>query len=130
VILLVALLGTRAVADEEGAGRTPAQGEARARFADGNRRYAMGDYAGAEAAFRDAMRLDPELPGVYRNLGLVHLARRECDQAVAQFEAYLRLRPTGRHAERVREEIARCRARRVGSPDGGAPPAPVRREKS
>ena len=104
---------TRAGAEENeppsaAVGASPAA--ARARFSDGNRRYALGDYLGAEEAFESASVLDPRLPGPYRNLGLVLLATHRCDAAVEAFRAYLRLRPTGIHTARIEREIARCEA--------------------
>ncbi len=98
--------------DDEPAG-TPTQTPARQKFGEGNRKYAMGDYAGAEEAFKSAIQLDPDLPGPYRNLGLVYVATHKCEDAIARFEAYLKLRPASKHTARITAEIERCK--------GGAP---------
>jgi tetratricopeptide (TPR) repeat protein len=117
VVLSLAVGPARAEEDAEEAPAASAEGqEARAKFAEGNRKYATGDYAGAEEAFKRAIALDPELPGPYRNLGLVYVATHRCDQAVARFEAYLKLRPESKHSARVQAEIDKCKG-------GGARPA-------
>jgi tetratricopeptide (TPR) repeat protein len=89
---------------------TPAAVEARARFAEGDRRYAHGDYPGAERDFLEAIRLNPELPGPWRNLGLVYVAEKRCADATPRFLKYLALRPRSRHTVRVEAELANCRA--------------------
>src|SRR6185369_14512925 len=61
-------------------------------------------------SFKAAIALDPALPGPYRNLGLVYLAMkpRRCDDAVAAFREYLKLRPVSKWTTRVEQEIMRC----------------------
>lgn len=108
--------------EEAAAPATQAAIDARAHFADGNRRYAGGDYPGAEREFLEAIRLDPELPGPWRNLGLVYVAERRCADATPRFQKYLSLRPRSRHTVRVEAELANCRA----VPVRAAKPVPPR----
>jgi predicted O-linked N-acetylglucosamine transferase (SPINDLY family) len=65
-------------------------------LADGARRYAAGDLAGAEAAFARAAELDPASADAWSNLGAVRSARGDPASAVACYERVLRLNP--RHA--------------------------------
>jgi hypothetical protein len=83
--------------------------EARRKFAEGNERYARGDYDGAVDAFKSAIAADPKLPGPYRNLGLAYRAQNKCDLALPMYEKYLQLKPVSRFTERVRREIDICR---------------------
>ena len=54
---------------------------------------AAGDPAGAEAAFREILRLDPNAPRAHGNLGNVLLGRGELDGAEAEFREAVRLDP-------------------------------------
>lgn len=112
-VLSIAFAGAARAEDEQedGEAASDAGRAAREKFADGNRKYATGDYAGAEEAFKRAIALDPDLPGPYRNLGLVYVATHRCDQAVARFESYMKLRPESKHAARVAAEIDKCKVR-------------------
>jgi tetratricopeptide (TPR) repeat protein len=51
------------------------------------------DLAGAEAAFREALRLDPKLANAHNGLGLALMDRGDLDGAVAEFKETLRLDP-------------------------------------
>jgi F0F1-type ATP synthase membrane subunit c/vacuolar-type H+-ATPase subunit K len=108
--------------DDDGGGSS----DAKQRFAEGNERYARGDYAGAVESFRAAIAADPKLPGPYRNLGLALRALGRWGEALPMYEKYLQLRPDGRHTERVRREIDLCR-QKLGmpplAPSVTAPPA-------
>ncbi len=108
-IVLCAAAIAGADEEDEPAATSPAQAQAREKFAEGNRKYALGDYAGAEEAFKAASELDPDLPGPYRNLGLVYVATHKCEAAITRFEAYLKLRPHSKHAARITQEIERCK---------------------
>jgi hypothetical protein len=115
--LALALAAPAAADDEseEGApAASPSARAARARFDNGNRRYAAGDYPGAERDFLEAIRLAPELPGPWRNLGLVYVAQKRCPDALPRFQRYLALRPRSRLYARVQAEIDRCRG--AGAP--------------
>jgi Flp pilus assembly protein TadD len=59
----------------------------------GNRRMAAGDNAGAEACFREAIRLEPELAEAWCNLGLVLAAKNTLDEAEACYQRAIRLGP-------------------------------------
>lgn len=89
-------------------------------YNEANVHYNTGQYDLAVAKYQAAIRADPSLPGPYRNLGLTYRALKKCDMALPNFRKYLQLRPSGRHSERVREEITACE-KVVGT----AAPAPV-----
>lgn len=91
--------------DDDGGGSV----DAKRRFAEGNERYARGDYPGSVESFRAALAADPKLPGPYRNLGLALRALGRYAEALPMYEKYLQLKPDGRHTERVRREIDFCR---------------------
>ncbi len=84
---------------------------ARKKFAEGNERYARGDYEGAVEAFKAAIAADPKLPGPYRNLGLAYRAQNRCTDALPNYEKYLQLKPESRFTDRVRREIDLCRSK-------------------
>jgi hypothetical protein len=112
--------------DDDGGGST----DAKRRFAEGNERYARGDYAGAVESFRASIAADPKLPGPYRNLGLALRALGRYAEALPMYEKYLALKPEGRHTERVRREIDFCRQKLgmaplppTGGASGGGAPA-------
>jgi hypothetical protein len=101
--------------DEEKAPAGAEASEARRKFAEGNERYARGDYQGAVDAFKAAIAADSKLPGPYRNLGLAYRAMNNCQDALPMYEKYLQLKPESRFTERVRREIDLCRAK-LGMP--------------
>jgi Flp pilus assembly protein TadD len=59
----------------------------------GNRRMAAGDNAGAEACFREATRLEPDLAEAWCNLGLMLAAKNVLDEAEACYRRAIRLGP-------------------------------------
>ena len=79
VLMVLVPSVTFAANDEEeekpAAGEAP---EARKKFAEGNEKYARGDYDGAVEAFKASIAADPKLPGPYRNLGLAYRAQGKC----------------------------------------------------
>ena len=80
--------------DEDKGGAATAQAvEARKKFAEGNERYARGDYDGAIESFKAAIASDATLPGPYRNLGLAYRAQNRCADALPMYEKYLELKP-------------------------------------
>jgi tetratricopeptide (TPR) repeat protein len=73
-----------------------------------------GDYAGAAACYREAVRLDPQSPRVHINLGAALQGQGDLAGAVAEFQEALRLDPKDgsakahlAHARRWRELLAR-----------------------
>jgi hypothetical protein len=118
--LLVSVPSVARAADEEE--REPSGNvEAKKKFDEGNKAYAGGNYDAAIEAFRQAITLDPKLPGPYRNLGLAYRALNRCTDALPMYEKYLELKPESRFTERVRREIDLCRAK------VGMQPLPERR---
>jgi tetratricopeptide (TPR) repeat protein len=107
--------------DEKNEAATATNVEAKKRFAEGNERYARGDYDGAVESFKAAIAADPKLPGPYRNLGLAYRALSRCNDALPMYEKYLELKPESRFTERVRREIDFCRAKLGQTP---LPPRP------
>jgi len=97
--------------DEKNEAATATNVEAKKRFAEGNERYARGDYDGAVESFKAAIAADPKLPGPYRNLGLAYRALNRCNDALPMYEKYLELKPESRFTDRVRREVDLCRAK-------------------
>lgn len=85
--------------------------DAKKRFAEGNERYARGEYEAAIESFRAAIAAEPKLPGPYRNLGLAYRALNRCADALPVYEKYLSLKPESRFTERVKKEIDLCRTK-------------------
>ena len=56
------------------------------------------DFAGAEAAFLHALRIDPRSPDTHTNLGNVYVIQQKNDLAEREFRATLRLSPANRDA--------------------------------
>ncbi len=61
--------------------------EALQRYRDGQQRIATEDYAGAERAFRDAVRFDPQLSAAHYGLGQVLMATKRYPEAVRAYTA-------------------------------------------
>ena len=97
--------------DDENEAAAATNADAKKRFAEGNERYARGDYDGAVESFKAAIAADPKLPGPYRNLGLAYRALNRCSDALPMYEKYLELKPESRFTDRVRREIDLCRAK-------------------
>src|SRR5262252_3055199 len=101
---------------------TPEQKEvARRLFAEGEIAYNRGEYPLAEAKFRAAAQSDPELPGPARMLGLTLRAEKNCKEAIAWFQGYLKLQPQGKWAPAVKQQIELCR-QELGLPAVGVSP--------
>jgi Flp pilus assembly protein TadD len=65
-----------------------------------------GELDGAIAAFRDAVRIDPEYALAHLNLGVVLKANGDNAGAKSSFESYLRLYPNTPQAATIRTVIA------------------------
>ena len=109
--------------DDKG-GTTASSVDARKKYAEGNEKFARGDYDGAIEAFKAAIALEPKLPGPYRNLALAYRALNRCADALPNYEKYLEIKPESRYTERVRREIDLCRAKL------GQTPSPTRPSQS
>jgi tetratricopeptide (TPR) repeat protein len=72
-------------------------------------RYQKGDLAGAAAAARRAIDVDPSIGAGWLALGEVQLAAGDRGAARDAFVRYLALEPEGRHAARIRALLARLR---------------------
>jgi tetratricopeptide (TPR) repeat protein len=72
-------------------------------------RYQAGDLAGAAAACRRAIEVDPAIGAGWMTLGEVQLAAGDRAGAREAFERYLAVEPDGRHAQRVRALLERLR---------------------
>jgi Flp pilus assembly protein TadD len=68
--------------------------------------HALGDYAAAEASYRQVLAAYPRELRALRGLGLVAARRGKHDEARAALERYLELAPDGAEAAAVRERIA------------------------
>lgn len=71
----------------------------------GNSSYALGDYPGAESAYRSALEIEPENPGLWNNLAyaLAQQGRREA--SLRAIERALELDPANAEYRDSREEI-------------------------
>ena len=78
-------------------------------MADVGARYQAGDLAGAAAACRRAIAVDPSIGAGWMALGEVELAAGNPPGARVAFERYLAAEPEGRHAARVRALLERLR---------------------
>ncbi len=72
-------------------------------------RHEAGDLAGAAAACRRAIAIDPAAGAGWLALGEVSLAAGDRDRARSAFERYLAVEPGGPHAPRVRALLERLR---------------------
>jgi tetratricopeptide (TPR) repeat protein len=72
-------------------------------------RYQAGDLAGAAAACRRAIDVDPSIGAGWMALGEVELAAGDRASARVAFDRYLALEPEGGHAPRVRALLERLR---------------------
>ncbi|HEX6850831.1 MAG TPA: tetratricopeptide repeat protein [Candidatus Polarisedimenticolaceae bacterium] len=73
---------------------SPAQAsEARPHFDRGNALRGAGRYAQAEAAYREAIRLDPRFDAAHNNLGILLAMGGKAEEAAGEFLAVLRLNP-------------------------------------
>ena len=111
VVCLTAAQVTVVSAAEEEKEEGAFNAEAKKKFAEGNEHYAKGEYDAAIEAFKQAIAIDPKLPGPYRNLGLAYRALNRCSDALPMYEKYLEIKPESRFTERVRREIDICRAK-------------------
>lgn len=73
--------------------RPPPPPGAREQFARGNEMRAALRFAEAEAAYREAIRLDPRLDLAHNNLGILLALRGAAEEAAAEFRTVLRLNP-------------------------------------
>ena len=48
---------------------------------------------GALAAYRQALKLDPEFSDVYKRLGILYMEQKRNDRAARSFKIYLQLKP-------------------------------------
>lgn len=55
--------------------------------------YQSGDMAGAEAAFRKAIELNPNLAEAHANLGSIWANQNKLTEAISQFQTAIRLKP-------------------------------------
>ena len=69
------------------------QDKAEDHFSRGNALYKKGDLDGAIAEYREALRLQPNLPTAHGNLAAALAAKGDLDGAIAEFREALRLRP-------------------------------------
>jgi predicted Zn finger-like uncharacterized protein len=67
--------------------------DARKFLSQGNDFYRKGDVDGALAAYRQALKLDPEFSDVYKRLGILYMEQKRNDRAARSFKIYLQLKP-------------------------------------
>jgi cytochrome c-type biogenesis protein CcmH/NrfG len=94
VLLLMPVAAARAVDDDplpvpQGAPAVSAQ----SRFNDGLALARKKDWAGAEQAYRDALRLDPSMPEGWNGLGFALRNQKKYPESIAAYEEALTRRP-------------------------------------
>jgi tetratricopeptide (TPR) repeat protein len=88
-----------ALAERESILQRSAQGqEANDWHREGLRLSRAGDYAGAQRAFDEAIRLQPDFAIAYINRAILHVLRGKQEQALADFRAAVRLAPNSEQA--------------------------------
>jgi len=85
--------------------------EAARLFDEGSRLYNAGDLDKALTTFGKALEKDPNQPGSWRWLGLIHRAKKQCKESIDAYTHYLKLQgdKPSRFSERVHTEIEICR---------------------
>lgn len=69
----------------------------------------LGKYQEAVELFRKAVRLAPDLPGAWRNMGLAHEGLKQWKDAIQAYERYLELAGTsGRYSLQVMARVNEC----------------------
>ncbi len=79
--------------------------QAQQRYAAGLQAYAIKRYPAAMAAFEEALRLDPDLAGAHRALGILFAREHAASRALWHYQRYVRLAPQAPDAAAVRELI-------------------------
>jgi len=104
------------------AARAEDRSEAERYFRRGNELYAAGSLDEAARMFKVCTALVPQLPGPYRRLGQSYRRLGRCPEAVDQFLRYLEMRPKGKYAGEIREELVECAAKaKLETPDPTRP---------
>ncbi|HMG57972.1 MAG TPA: tetratricopeptide repeat protein, partial [Kofleriaceae bacterium] len=109
VAMAAVALGAVLAASAAPAAAQPAPGtraRAAARFKQGQEFFKAGDYDHAIAEYEAAYQLSRE-PLLVFNLGLCHDRAQRPEQALAAFQRYLELAPSGEVADEAREDVAR-----------------------
>src|SRR5262249_42453327 len=95
LVVLVLLCGAVAHADEE---------RWKVIWNEGVTLYNLGEFADAIKKFEDAYRINPN-PNILFNLGQAHRQKKDYEQAIFNFRAYLRLKLTATNRDVVLELI-------------------------
>jgi tetratricopeptide (TPR) repeat protein len=88
------------------AGAAGGGGNAEAIYNQGVILWNGGKYAEAKAQFEKAISLKPDMADAHYQLAMANLNLGQTDAAVAAFEGYLKVAPTGPHAEEAKNAIA------------------------
>jgi tetratricopeptide (TPR) repeat protein len=71
-------------------------------------------YEKAKNLLRACLKLNPDLPGVYRHLGEVYTKLKKVDQADSFYLWYLKVRPAGPNAAKVRKKLSKKALKTLG----------------
>lgn len=116
VVAFLALAASRASAD--GQAIDPAQ--ARAHFAEGQRRYEAGDFAGALGYFQDARRVSPA-PELDYDVGRCWDQLGRVDEAILEYRRYVSEAPNAVNAPAVKARLVLLERERGGTPSAVEP---------
>ena len=97
-------------------------------FAEGERLFADRDYARALAAYREAYQTEP-IPEFLFNIGQCYRNLGDLQQAVSNFQDYLKQKPNAHNAAAVRVTIADLESQIRGRGEKRPQPAKTRRSK-
>ncbi len=77
-----------------------------------------GNYAGAYLRYKDAVVFSPDDPDAH--FGLAEMARRKGNkpEAIAEYNACLKVDPEGRHAKEARKALAELQSESAGATTG------------
>src|SRR5258708_2095506 len=96
--------------------QTSKVGEAYAQYLLGHRLEEADDDAGAIAAYKRAMELDPQAADIPATLAALYLRQNKAQDAIATAEQALKLAPVNRSESRARHRLRGARRRRTRRP--------------
>jgi len=97
------------LASAPGVGGAAGGGSASALLSQGTMLWNAGKIPEAKKVLEDAVKLDPKLPEPHYLLGMASLNEGKMPEAIAHFDEYMKLAPTGQYAEQVKGMLAQLK---------------------